>query len=69
MRNGVLFYDLGTALLKAGQADEAFEVLLRAERYLGYNPDVKRNLRGYTEVSPAMKQAVLEMFPYKKYLR
>ncbi|MBY0356475.1 MAG: 50S ribosomal protein L35 [Candidatus Obscuribacterales bacterium] len=31
--------------------------------------NVKRNLRGFAEVSPAMKEAVLEMFPYKKYLR
>jgi large subunit ribosomal protein L35 len=32
-------------------------------------PKVKRHLRGWAEVAPELKQAVLEMFPYRKYLR
>lgn len=31
--------------------------------------NVKRNLRGWNGVSPAMEKAVLELFPYPKYLR
>ncbi|MBZ0187342.1 MAG: 50S ribosomal protein L35 [Candidatus Obscuribacterales bacterium] len=30
---------------------------------------VKRNLRGWTEVDKDVKQHVLSMFPYRKYLR
>jgi large subunit ribosomal protein L35 len=29
----------------------------------------KRHLRGHTELAPEMKSAVLELFPYRKYLR
>jgi large subunit ribosomal protein L35 len=32
-------------------------------------PKVKRKLRGWAAVSPAMEQSVLDMFPYRKYLR
>jgi large subunit ribosomal protein L35 len=31
--------------------------------------DKKRNLRGWREVAPEFTKHVLEMFPYKKYLR
>lgn len=31
--------------------------------------DKKRNLRGFAEVAPEFKKAILEMFPYKQYLR
>ena len=44
VRNGPLFYDLGTAYLKAGRYDDAASLLLRAERYTGSDPDVHRNL-------------------------
>lgn len=44
VRNGPLFYNLGTALLKAELYDEAVECLLRAERYQGSNADIRRNL-------------------------
>ncbi len=30
---------------------------------------VKRNLRGYTELTKDQKQNVLELFPYIKYVR
>lgn len=33
------------------------------------SPDVKRNLRGWTEVAPEFKKSILELFPYKQYLR
>jgi hypothetical protein len=44
IRNGPLFYNLGTALLKAGEYDAAESSLLRAERYMGADPAIERNL-------------------------
>ena len=44
VRNAPLFYNLGTALLGAGQYADAVSVLLRAERYGGSQPDIDRNL-------------------------
>jgi hypothetical protein len=44
VRNGPLFYDLGTAFLQAGQYEKAEASLLRAERYMGSDPDIQRNL-------------------------
>ena len=32
-------------------------------------PKVKRHLRGFAEIAPEFKKAVLELFPYKQYLR
>lgn len=31
--------------------------------------NAKRNLRGWTELTKDQKQNVLELFPYKKYVR
>lgn len=45
VRNGPLLYNLGLALLQAGHHDEAIRALLGAERYLGADEDVRRNLR------------------------
>ena len=44
VRNGPLFYNLGTALLKAGDYDGARAAFLRAERYMGANPRIEHNL-------------------------
>jgi hypothetical protein len=44
VRNGPLFHNLGTSLLKAGLYNDAARALMRAERYLGNNWDVRRNL-------------------------
>ena len=44
VRNGHLFFNLGTALMKGGAHQEAVDVLLRAERYTGANVDIRRNL-------------------------
>jgi hypothetical protein len=43
-RNGPVFYNLGCALLKAGRSEEALQAFLRAERYLGATPEIRRNL-------------------------
>lgn len=43
--NGVLFYNLGTALLRAERYPEAFDALARAERYLGRQPDIRQNMK------------------------
>ncbi|MBI4534019.1 MAG: 50S ribosomal protein L35 [Candidatus Melainabacteria bacterium] len=32
-------------------------------------PKVKRNLRGWAAVAPELKKSLLELFPYRKYLR
>lgn len=44
VRNAPLFYNLGTALLKAGHYTEATSALRRAELYSGTNWEIKRNL-------------------------
>ncbi|MDI6775175.1 MAG: hypothetical protein QME60_07260 [Verrucomicrobiota bacterium] len=44
VRNGPLFYNLGTALLKGRQHDQALAALLRAERFMGSNPETRRNI-------------------------
>lgn len=44
-RNGPLFYNMGTMLLKAGQPSEAFAAFARAERYMGADADLRRNMR------------------------
>jgi hypothetical protein len=44
VRNGPLFFNLGTALLKAGEYDGARAAMLRAERYMGANLRIERNL-------------------------
>lgn len=44
LRNGPLFYNLGTALLLSEQYAAAEQALYRAERYMGSSEDVRRNL-------------------------
>lgn len=45
VRNGPLFFNLGTALLLAGDAGSAATALERAECYDGCTPDIRTNLR------------------------
>ena len=45
VRNGPLFFNLGTALLLAGDGENAAAALRRAERYLGSTPEIRVNLR------------------------
>ncbi len=45
VRNGTLFYNIGTTLLLAGDGENAVAALRRAERYLGSTPDIRINLR------------------------
>jgi hypothetical protein len=45
VRNGSLFFNLGTALLLAGDGNNAVAAFERAERYLGSTADVRVNLR------------------------
>ena len=44
LKSGPLFYNLGTALLKAGKYEDAQVFLLRAERYMGHDPDIQQNM-------------------------
>ena len=45
VRNGPLFYNLGTALLQAGQIDPAIDAFRRAEQFLGAQSDIRQNLK------------------------
>jgi hypothetical protein len=45
VRNGPLFFNLGTALLLAGDGENAAAALRRAERYLGSTTEIRVNLR------------------------
>lgn len=45
VRNGPLFYNIGTALLLAARYEAAYDAFERAERYLGRQPDIDRNLQ------------------------
>lgn len=45
VRNGPLFYNYGTCLLMAEDYQRALSALLRAERHVGANDDILRNLR------------------------
>ena len=44
VKNGSVFYNMGTALLLGHQYDRALYALLRAERYSGSNADIKHNM-------------------------
>jgi tetratricopeptide (TPR) repeat protein len=45
IRNAPLLYNMGTALMMAGQYDHATTFLRRAERYSGTTWEIKRNLQ------------------------
>ncbi len=45
VRNGPLFYNIGTAMLAAGRNDQALDAFERAERYLGWQADIEHNLQ------------------------
>jgi tetratricopeptide (TPR) repeat protein len=59
VRNGSLFYNLGTALLNAERYAEAIDAFARAERYGGSRPDIARNL----QVAHARMEKVRELSP------
>jgi hypothetical protein len=44
VHNGVVFYNMGAILLKGGLYDRSRIATLRAERYLGTTPEIRRNL-------------------------
>jgi len=45
VRNGPVFINWGIALFQAGHPAEAREAFLRAERYVGHDPEIVRSLR------------------------
>jgi len=45
VQNGPLFYNLGLALLMGEQYEPALRALIRAERYLGATPEIRRNMQ------------------------
>ena len=52
VRNGPLFFNLGTALLLAGDGENAAAAFRRAERYQGCTPDIRMNLRQALTTQP-----------------
>ena len=44
VRNGPVFYNMGTALLMSRQHDQAIKAFTRAERYAGSNDDIEHNM-------------------------
>lgn len=63
VRNADLFYNQGTALLLAEKPADAIQVLLRAERYGGCAPDIRRNLA----IAEARREGLKE--PVDSWLR
>lgn len=45
VRNGPLFYNMGMALLAADRYEQALNAFERAECYLGWQPDIERNMK------------------------
>ena len=65
-RNGPLLYNYGTALLQAQHYEHATAALLRAERYLGTTPDIRKNLvlsaAAGSEIQPSLAWYRLLLF-------
>lgn len=59
VRNGAIFFNLGTALLLAGEGAQAEVALLRAERYSGTTPDLLTNLRQARAIRRGQREAPL----------
>lgn len=58
-RNGPLFYNMGTALLQAGQHDEAIRMFERAERYTGASEDIAQNMLSAIAAKEKSRQVAL----------
>ena len=59
VRNGPLFFNLGTALLLAGDGENAAAAFRRAERYMGCTPEIRMNLRQSLAAQPGQPDAEL----------
>lgn len=59
VRNGPLYYNLGTALILADEPDAGLRALRRAERYAGSNWDIRRNMRLATAIKTDDPEATL----------
>lgn len=59
VRNGTVFYNLGTALLAAGDANSAIEAFKRAERYKGFQSDIADNMLMAQRIASGDSEAVL----------
>ena len=64
-RNGPLFFNLGTALLLAGDGPNAVAALQRAERYAGSTPEIRTNLKLARAVNARQAEAEL---PWQRVL-
>lgn len=62
VRNEVVFYNYGTALLMGKNYDEATAALTRAERYGGTTPEIERNLRLAAAHGRPIEEAVLPWY-------
>jgi hypothetical protein len=64
VRNGPLFYNRGLALLGAGRREDAVRAFLRAERYMGSDADIRRNLRIALAPDPGRGTASLPWYRF-----
>jgi hypothetical protein len=58
VRNGPLLYNYGTALLQAEHFEDATHAFLRAERYLGTTPEIRRSLALSTAAGSELRPAL-----------
>jgi tetratricopeptide (TPR) repeat protein len=67
VKNGYLYYNMGTCLLKAKEYDKAAAMFTRAERYLGNNRDNRNNLMA--AISGSRKDtANVQQLPWSRFL-
>ncbi len=62
IRNGPVFINWGIALFQAGHPAEAREAFLRAERYIGSDPEIARSLRLATARMEKNPEAMLPWY-------
>ncbi len=66
VRNGFLYYNMGTCLLKAKEFDSASKMLERSERYLGNRRDVRNNMT--IALSAMNKGQGNQIMPWSRFL-
>ena len=66
VRNGYLYYNMGTCLLKAKEFDSAAKMFERAERYLGNRRDIRNNM--LLALSAKNKDQSSQYMPWSRFL-
>ena len=68
VENGIVYYNLGNALLKNDQVNEALWAYLKAKRWLPRDADVQANLEYVQSLRPAGIDASLTPAPWIRWL-